>query len=42
MSTSKQMAKQLLGWAPRSAEEAIIATGKSMIKIIKGQMNTKI
>ncbi|MNN71146.1 hypothetical protein D3C81_1870540 [compost metagenome] len=38
MSTSNQKAKQLLGWAPRSAEEAIIATGRSMVKIIKGQM----
>lgn len=38
MSTSNQKAKQLLGWTPRSAEEAIIATGKSMVKIIKGQM----
>lgn len=37
MSTSNQKAKQLLGWTPRSAEEAIIATGKSMVKIIKGQ-----
>lgn len=38
MSTSNQKAKTLLGWTPRSAEEAIIATGKSMMKIIKGQM----
>jgi dihydroflavonol-4-reductase len=38
MSTSNQKAKQLLGWKPRSAEEAITATGKSMMKIIKGQM----
>ncbi|OBZ18461.1 epimerase [Bacillus sp. FJAT-27264] len=38
MSTSNQKAKQVLGWKPRSAEEAIAATGKSMIKIIKGQM----
>lgn len=39
MSTSNQKAKQLLGWKPRSAEEAIAATGRSMLKIIKGQMN---
>jgi nucleoside-diphosphate-sugar epimerase len=39
---SNQKAKQLLGWSPRSAEEAIIATGKSMMRVIKGQMNTKI
>lgn len=38
MSTSNQKAKRLLGWTPRSAEEAIIATGKSMMKVIKGQM----
>jgi len=38
MSTSNQKAKQLLGWQPRSAEEAIAATGKSMMKIIKGKM----
>lgn len=38
MSTSNQKAKQLLGWTPRSAEEAIAATGKSMVKIIKEQM----
>ncbi|MFC3800939.1 SDR family oxidoreductase [Cohnella sp. GCM10012308] len=38
MSTSNQKAKRLLGWTPRSAEEAIAATGKSMVKIIKGQM----
>lgn len=38
MSTSNQKSKQLLGWTPRSAEEAIIATGKSMVKVIKGQM----
>jgi len=37
MSTSNQKAKALLGWKPRSAEEAIIATGKSMLAIIKGQ-----
>ncbi|NIK72483.1 aldehyde reductase [Paenibacillus sp. BK720] len=37
MSTSNQKAKRLLGWTPRSAEEAISATGKSMIKIIKEQ-----
>lgn len=36
MSTSNRKAKQLLGWKPRSAEEAIVATGKSMVKIIKG------
>ncbi|MEK3795625.1 aldehyde reductase [Paenibacillus sp. FSL R7-0204] len=38
MSTSNQKAKRLLGWAPRPAEEAIVATGKSMMKVIKGQM----
>ncbi|MBB6731420.1 hypothetical protein [Cohnella zeiphila] len=37
MSTSNQKAKRLLGWTPRSAEEAIAATGKSMIKIMKEQ-----
>lgn len=37
MSTSNQKAKKLLGWTPRSAEEAIAATGKSMLKIMKGQ-----
>ncbi|MNP50504.1 hypothetical protein D3C76_1447740 [compost metagenome] len=37
MSTSNQKAKRLLGWTPRSAEEAIVATGKSMVKIIKEQ-----
>ncbi|SET25617.1 aldehyde reductase [Paenibacillus sp. NFR01] len=37
MSTSNQKAKQLLGWTPRSAEEAIAATGKSMLDIMKGQ-----
>jgi dihydroflavonol-4-reductase len=36
MSTSNQKAKRLLGWTPRSAEEAIAATGKSMVRIIKG------
>ncbi|WNS43461.1 aldehyde reductase [Paenibacillus sp. MMS20-IR301] len=36
MSTSNQKARQLLGWTPRPAEEAIAATGKSMIDIIKG------
>lgn len=35
MSTSNQKAKQMLGWKPRSAEEAIAATGKSMLKIMK-------
>ncbi|MEK4849114.1 aldehyde reductase [Paenibacillus sp. FSL H7-0756] len=35
MSTSNQKAKRLLGWNPRPAEEAIIATGRSMIDIIK-------
>lgn len=38
MSTSNQKAKRLLGWTPRSAEEAIIATGKSMVEIIKRQI----
>ncbi|UPK43960.1 MULTISPECIES: SDR family oxidoreductase [Paenibacillus] len=38
MSTSNQKAKRILGWTPRSAEEAIIATGKSMMIVIKGQM----
>lgn len=38
MSTSNQKAKRLLGWTPRSAEEAIAATGRSMVDIIKGQM----
>ncbi|RAW16196.1 hypothetical protein DC345_12040 [Paenibacillus taichungensis] len=38
MSTSNQKAQRILGWTPRSAEEAIIATGKSMMKVIKGQM----
>jgi nucleoside-diphosphate-sugar epimerase len=37
MSTSNQKAKQLLGWKPRLAEEAITATGKSIMKIIKGR-----
>ncbi|GLX69749.1 SDR family oxidoreductase [Paenibacillus glycanilyticus] len=37
MSTSNRKAKQLLGWSPRSAEEAIAATGKSMVKIMKEQ-----
>ncbi|MUG84867.1 NAD-dependent epimerase/dehydratase family protein [Paenibacillus timonensis] len=36
MSTSNQKAKRSLGWTPRPAEEAIMATGKSMIEIIKG------
>ncbi|MDI4649704.1 SDR family oxidoreductase [Cohnella hashimotonis] len=40
MSTSNRKAKQLLGWQPRSAEEAIAATGKSMVKLIKGQMKS--
>jgi len=40
MSTSNQKAKRLLGWTPRSAEEAIAATGKSMVNIIKGQMRS--
>ncbi|GGG57940.1 SDR family oxidoreductase [Paenibacillus radicis (ex Gao et al. 2016)] len=38
MSTSNQKAKRILGWRPRSAEESIAATGKSMLKIMKGQM----
>ncbi|GGA34272.1 SDR family oxidoreductase [Paenibacillus physcomitrellae] len=38
MSTSNEKAKRLLGWKPRSAEEAIVATGKSMMKVIKGEM----
>ncbi|MBM6996567.1 aldehyde reductase [Paenibacillus sp. DXFW5] len=38
MSTSNQKAKRLLGWTPRSAEKAIIATGKSMVEIIKRQI----
>ncbi|WP_042162497.1 SDR family oxidoreductase [Paenibacillus gorillae] len=36
MSTSNQKAKRILGWRPRSAEESIVATGKSMVKIMKG------
>lgn len=38
LSTSNEKAKRLLGWTPRSAEEAIVATGRSMIKVMKGQM----
>lgn len=30
---SNAKAKKLLGWRPRSAEEAIIATAKSMIEL---------
>lgn len=37
MSTSNQKAKRILGWTPRSAEEAIAATGKSMVEIIKSK-----
>ncbi|MEC0334132.1 aldehyde reductase [Paenibacillus macerans] len=40
MSTSNRKAKQLLGWNPRSAEEAIAATGKSMVKIMKQQQDS--
>ncbi|WP_238655612.1 SDR family oxidoreductase [Paenibacillus piscarius] len=35
MSTSNEKAKRLLGWNPRPAEEAIIATGESMLSIIR-------
>ncbi|WP_405105467.1 aldehyde reductase [Paenibacillus sp. FSL K6-1217] len=37
MSTSNEKAKRLLGWNPRPAEEAIVATGESMLGIIKGE-----
>lgn len=37
MSTSNEKAKRLLGWNPRPAEEAIVATGESMLSIIKEQ-----
>ncbi len=42
MSTSNEKAKKVLGWQPRSAEEAIVATAKSMLKVINGHLDTNI
>jgi dihydroflavonol-4-reductase len=38
MNASGDKAKRLLGWAPRSREDAIVATAESLIKL--GLVNT--
>lgn len=33
MNASSEKAKQLLGWAPRSAEESIVASAESLVRL---------